>query len=197
MKSIENAKNNLFTTVKTYTDLSDHDINKIVDDIPLTELKKGTIILHQGDIPELSYYLVYGCIRQYLSSSDGKESTVEFYTEDQSINMFSYADENGDSRYSLVCLEDCILVSCPDHLVQNLDQTDPAFRPMLDVFFKQQFIDLQVHLAHFKVQSPEERFKDLLKSRPDLFKRVAQHILASYLDITPETFSRFKKRFLK
>ncbi|MED3803887.1 hypothetical protein P4562_18340 [Lysinibacillus xylanilyticus] len=67
---------------------------------------------------------------------------------------------------------------------------------MLKVFFQKQFFDLQKNLASFKAQSPEERFQALVKNRPELLKRVPQNILASYLDITPETFSRYKKTLI-
>lgn len=43
--------------------------------------------------------------------------------------------------------------------------------------------------------SAAERFKSLLCLRPELLRDVPQRILASYLGITPEYFSRLKRRF--
>ena len=196
MDIIHTGAHMLFETIKKYTELSDEAISALLQTIPLETYKKGTILLQQGDKPMLSYYLISGCVRQYVYNKQGKESTVDFYTDGQSINMFSYFDANGNSLYSLSCLEECIMVSCPESLSSNFEDVEPEFRNMLQVLFQQQFIDLQKNLTRFKLLSPEERFLELVKNRPELLSKVAQHILASYLDITPETFSRFKKKLL-
>ena len=40
--------------------------------------------------------------------------------------------------------------------------------------------------------TPRERFLDFVHKNPELLQRVPQKFLASYLNIQPETFSRFK-----
>lgn len=50
--------------------------------------------------------------------------------------------------------------------------------------------------AEFKMASPEERYLNLLKNRPDLVQRAPQHQIASYLGIKPESLSRIRKRIL-
>jgi hypothetical protein len=40
--------------------------------------------------------------------------------------------------------------------------------------------------------SPRERFISFVTKHPELMQRVPQKYLASYLNIKPETFSRFK-----
>jgi hypothetical protein len=40
--------------------------------------------------------------------------------------------------------------------------------------------------------TPRERFLDFVTRNPELMQRVPQKFLASYLNIKPETFSRFK-----
>jgi hypothetical protein len=47
----------------------------------------------------------------------------------------------------------------------------------------------QMNMVKF---SPRERFIDFVTKNPELMQRVPQKYLASYLNIKPETFSRFK-----
>jgi hypothetical protein len=46
----------------------------------------------------------------------------------------------------------------------------------------------------FVFDSPEARYRDFQKNHPDLIQRVPQHILASFLGITPVSLSRIRKR---
>jgi CRP-like cAMP-binding protein len=40
----------------------------------------------------------------------------------------------------------------------------------------------------------EERYEDFLKTYPSLVQRVPQHMIASYLGVSPETLSRIRKK---
>ena len=52
-------------------------------------------------------------------------------------------------------------------------------------------------LTKFITSSPEQRYLNLLDERPELLQRVPQHIIASYLGMTPESLSRIGKRIIK
>jgi hypothetical protein len=51
-------------------------------------------------------------------------------------------------------------------------------------------------LHSFKHSSPEQRYLNLLETRPDLFQRVPLHQLASYSGMKAESLSRIRKRIL-
>ncbi len=55
----------------------------------------------------------------------------------------------------------------------------------------------QEQLSNFITNSPEERYKNLINTKPELLQRVAQHQIASYLGVTPESLSRIRKRIAK
>lgn len=183
----------LIANLKQYTQLDDEAIKAIVRDIPVTAAPKGAVLLRQGDRPAHSYYLVKGCVRQYACDAQGREATVNFFVEEEPINMFSFLDPQGNSLYSLACLEDCYLVECADTDPQQA-QPDTAMDGMKQQMFAKQYTDLQRHYTSFKLKSPEERVTQLLAQRPELLGRVPQVHLASYLGMTPEAFSRIKKR---
>ncbi len=42
--------------------------------------------------------------------------------------------------------------------------------------------------------STEEKYTKLLSIYPDIMQRVPQHMIASYLGLTPETLSRVRKK---
>ncbi|GMQ31526.1 hypothetical protein Aconfl_41710 [Algoriphagus confluentis] len=54
----------------------------------------------------------------------------------------------------------------------------------------------QIDLDEFKISSPEQRYLNLVKSRPDLLQRAPLNQLASFLGIKPQSLSRLRARLI-
>ncbi|MHA6531656.1 Crp/Fnr family transcriptional regulator [Paenibacillus sp. BAC0078] len=188
MKSI------LLKYLARYTTLSDDEQQAVVEDILVEEYQKGTVLLRQGDVPAKCYFVLKGCVRQYSIDETGKEVTSGFYTEEQAVSIFNYHKQNRSSAYTLTCLEDCVLVvgdlDAEKDMFHKYSQLETMTRKMVEANLG----EVQEEWSSFIASTPEERYKVLLRKRPDLVNRVPQHQLASYLGITPESLSRIKKR---
>lgn len=187
-------KNLLMKYMTRFTSLSDEEQLAIIEIIHIQEYRKGTILLRQGDIPTTCYFVLKGCVRQYSIDEMGKEITSNFYTEEQAILSFNRYKHDKSSEYSFVCLEDSVLIvgdlDTETVMFSKYSQLETMTRKMLE----ENLGEVQDEFASFIASTPEDRFKALLRKRPSLIQRVPQHQLASYLGITPESFSRIKKR---
>jgi CRP-like cAMP-binding protein len=187
-------KDILFKYMTRLTSLNEEEQKAIIDEIVIEEYKKGTILLRQGDVPTKCYFVLKGCVRQYVIDEAGREVTSNFYTEEQAISIFNHSTSDKSSEYTLTCLEDCVLVvgdlDTEKDMYNKYNQLESMTRKMIEENFDQ----VRAEFAAYIAASPEERFKGLLLKRPYLIDRVPQHQLASYLGITPESLSRIKKR---
>ncbi|MFD2672149.1 Crp/Fnr family transcriptional regulator [Marinicrinis sediminis] len=182
-------KHILIDYMKRYTDISESDLEKMAEHIPVAVLKKGTVLLHQGEVPDKCYFVLKGCVRQYTTDETGKETTCQFFTEEQSVTIF-----NGATKYTLHCLEDCVLIVGDLSVEQDMYERHPELERMTRKMIEENLGDMHDDFASFMASSPEERFLALQEKRPGLIDRVPQYQLASYLGITPESLSRIKKR---
>lgn len=185
----------LLTFLKSFSLLTDDELHAIAGILVVRRYKKGTVLLKEGTVSKECYFVLEGCVRQYILI-DGIEKTTFFYTERQAIVPFTSHTLQSPSDQYLVCLEDALLIvgdtGGEDEMFERFPKLEQITRRMMEADMGA----MQDAMVRFRVLSPEARYLDLLNSRPDLLQRVPQHQLASYLGITPESLSRIRKRIM-
>lgn len=160
----------------------------------IKSFNKGTILLKEGSASNECYFILEGCIRSYFLK-DGEEKTIEFYTEEQVVIPSNYGTSI-PSRYNLECLEDTIASVGNPELEKETFQKFPQLAFLSGIIAEKIMAMQQESFAKFKTTTPEERYLNVLTTRPDLIQRAPQHQIASYLGIKPESLSRIKKRII-
>ena len=77
---------------------------------------------------------------------------------------------------------------------QSLFKRFPRFETISRTIMEAAFAEQREALTFYYTDSPEQRYLKLMKSRPDLFQRIPQYHLASYIGVKPESLSRIRKR---
>lgn len=91
-------------------------------------------------------------------------------------------------------MEDTSLVIGNEQKAQELFKKFPRFETFARVVMEKSFTEQQQLMTSYRTDTPEQRYLKLLKLRPDLFQRVSQYHLASYIGVKPESLSRIRKR---
>lgn len=188
-------ENELIKCISKYVEITEELEKALIESAFIKSFKKGTILLKEGDISNECYFILQGCIRSYYLK-DGEEQTTEFYTEEQAVTLSCYGKKNPSEVY-LECIEDTIASVGSPGLETKMFQKYPQLESLARVMGDIMMTKSQDTFAVFKMASPEERYMNLLKNRPDLLQRAPQHQIASYLGIKPESLSRIRKRIIK
>ena len=175
--------------------LTSGEIKELADLMTVKEIKKNTTIVKQGQICNLCYFVLKGCLRKYVVL-EGVEKTTAFYTEEEAVNFFTSFTTKTASESYLMTLEDSILLVGNPESEADVYKSFPKLEQVVRRMMEQDFGKTQDSFARFITSTPEERYLNLLKDRPQLAQRVPQHQLASYLGITPESLSRIRKRII-
>jgi CRP-like cAMP-binding protein len=177
----------------TITPLTEEEANGIKNGMSIKSFKKGTIILKAGQPQVDTYFILEGCIREYVVI-DGEEKTTNIFTEDQwVISLNNFGPKNPASN-NLICVEDTTVSVGNEKSAQTMFKQFPRFETISRAVMEKFFIEQKQLLTSFLTDSPEQRYTTLLKSRPGLFQRIPQYQIASYIGVKPESLSRIRKR---
>ncbi|MDZ4704967.1 MAG: Crp/Fnr family transcriptional regulator [Saprospiraceae bacterium] len=175
--------------------LSDAEISTIFELINVKSYKKGKVLLREGQASSMCCFVLQGCVRQYYLV-DGQEKTTHFFTEGQPVNAGSFQFDNKPSKSYLVCNEDCVLIVGNPENEHEFFERMPRMQMLNRVGVEMELQKSQETLAEYILTTPEERYLNLMKTRPDLLERVPQYQLANFLGVTPESLSRIRKRVM-
>lgn len=185
----------LFDFLSKYISLTEDEKNAIISLDIFRSVKKGTILLEKGQKTKESYFVLKGCIRTYYIL-EGEEKTTAFYTEMEALTPPSVVTKT-PSEYYISCVEDSILTISNLDMEAEVNRKFPRFESLCRMFSEELLAKQRTDFDEFKTSSPEQRYLNLLQSRPDLVQRVPQHQLASYLGIKPQSLSRLRARILQ
>lgn len=182
----------LFNFLSKYVTLTEEEKNAIVSLDIFHSVKKGTILLKEGQKSKESYFVLKGCIRTYYEI-DAEEKTTAFYTEMEGLTPPCVISKT-PSDYYVSCTEDCILLISNSDMEAEVNTKFPKFESLCKKLSEELLAKERMDFDEFKTSSPEQRYLNLLEKRPDLIQRVPQHQLASYLGIQPQSLSRLRAR---
>lgn len=185
----------LFDFISKYISLTNDERNAIISLDLFRSVKKGTVLLKEGQKSKDGYFILKGCIRKYYIIN-GEEKTTDFFTEMEGLTPHCVTSK-APSEYFISCVEDTILTVADPDIGVEVNAKFPKFDIMCRMLSEELLAKEQINFAEFKTSSPEQRYLNLLQNRPDLIQRVPQHQLASYLGIKPQSLSRLRARIME
>ncbi len=186
----------LMDLINTYQKLSEKDEMLILDNITRNKYSKGELIFRSGSIAQDLYFLTEGLVRLYYNR-DGEDKTAFFFTEGNFICAGDSYVNKVPAKENYQALEETELYVFSEEAVIRLLQASPKFEIIARIATENELIQCQKMIASFVTKSPEERYLELIETKPELFQRVPQHYIATYLGVSPETLSRIKNRIAK
>jgi len=157
------------------------------------KLRKKQYLLQQDDVCRYTAFVERGALKSYTVDDKGNEHIIQFALEGWWVSDIYSFITSEPASYNIDALEECELLllsqSSNEAMLKKLPKMERYFR----ILSQNALVAMQRRMVGSLSQSAEEKYNNLLSTYPDIVQRVPQHMIASYLGITPETVSRIRK----
>lgn len=158
-------------------------------------IKKGALLLQQGEICKFGCKVISGCLKSYVLDDTGKEHIMQFAPEGWIITDMNSLFNHTPSNITIAAIEDSEV-----HWIEStmLDFWEDASREELLEQIKmltRNIITANKRTRMLLSSTGEERYIDFIQTYPTLTQRLPLKLIAAYIGITPEYLSEIRRKF--
>ena len=153
-------------------------------------------IIRAGDACDEVFFVNSGLIRMVLDLPDGTEQTGHFALEDTWVCSYTSFLLREPAAYAMQALEDTEVMVITREGLNQLYESTPQGDRVGRKIAENLFIDFDQRIRSIYLKSPKQRYDEIEETFPNIHNRVPQHMIASYLGISPVHLSRLKKEAL-
>ena len=175
-----------------FVQLADNEFNEyLMPVIKIRKFAKNELLTKAGDVENYFNFIIKGLIRKYYQK--GKhEINTQISTEGHIIHSQESFHMRSPSEYSIVTIEPSTVVSISYEDLESVFDKSKKMEHLGRLVITHTMMLKDRWQTQLLKMTPRERFLNFVTRNPELMQRVPQKLLASYLNIKPETFSRFK-----
>lgn len=156
------------------------------------QVPKGHILLHEGEICRMIYFVEQGYLRLF-SVQDGTEMNTDFIFEDQFATQLKSLRHGVPSDTCIQAGESAVVYELDGSRLRLLYEESEEIAAFGRALLEQLLMEQEEQANRFKRDTPKQRYHHLASTRPEMLQRVSLTQLASYLGVTRETLSRIRK----
>ena len=142
----------------------------------------------------LLFFVVQGCLRMFFINGRGVEHTIEFAIENWWITDHSSFGTPRHTDFYIQAVEKSEVLAIDPQGLEALLHRIPKMERYFRLIHKRAHGAAQFRTKYFFDYSREEMYHHFNENFPDFTQRVPQHLLASFLNMTPEYLSGIKAK---
>jgi CRP/FNR family transcriptional regulator, anaerobic regulatory protein len=158
------------------------------------QVKKNEFLLREGEVAKYGMFVASGCLRTYTIDDKGKEHILQFSVENWWTGDMDSLMNGTPTSYFIEVIEDAEVLLFDNTSLQKVFASIPALAAQYQEGLQKHAAAKNKRIVSSLSATAEQRYDDFLKIYPSIAQRVPQHMIASYLGVSPETLSRIRKQ---
>lgn len=183
--------------LNTYSPVSQSGVDLVSDHGSLQSFKKNEIIFAERKYNAFEYFQIQGISHRYNTDTDLQTLTTGIYLNQTVITPHFARTINGQSIFSLQALTDCVYIKVPIGSFDDLREKNQQIRAFGQRVVEKEFIRNLNYEVIFRSYTAKKRLLFFRTNFPGLENIIPHTIIASFLGITPVSFSRLRNELTK
>lgn len=179
--------------VHSYFSVTGEDISEIASLFKPAVLRKGDYYLKSGTSCDKLSFIHSGFVRLYASTED-KDVTQWIGSKGSFLSDLASLTFKTPSRWNIQALTDTELHTIHREDYNSIAERIPKWPEIEKHFIVKCFATMENRIFALLSMSAEERYSAFYHQNMELFNHVPLQYIASMLGMTPETFSRIRKK---
>ncbi len=175
-------------TKRLGTDLEN--LDKVLSNFKHISTKRNEQLLTQGEVCKYVYFIVKGCLQVYVYDKELNETTRDIVIEDNWCSELLSFGSGNPATENIRTIEPSELFAIDRQSFQLMMETVPQFDKVYKQILEASYANSVYRINTFVSLSALERIKWLMDYRPTLMTRLSSKLIASYLGINKDVFSR-------
>lgn len=181
----------LYDYIKQFAVLDRQEFDLLAQMLEVKRFDKKTVITQLGETENYLYFVSSGLVRKYFVHGK-KEIITQLACEQDLVSSSVSFLSRKPSCYILETLESSLLLGLSFDNMEKIYQMGPRMNRLGRLIIIDWLVQKEAWEHERIKQNPRERFVNFIRQNSELVQRVPQKHLASYLNMKPETFSRYK-----
>ena len=185
---------NLFAHIEQKVRLTPTEKEQISSFFRVRKLRKRQFLLQEEDVCKDFAFVSQGLLKSYVLDEKGNENINLFGWEGWWIADFQSFLFQTPATLAIEAMEDCELLLLSRVNYDQMLEEVPVMERYFRLVYERSLATKDQRLVTAQTYSAEEKYNHLIQTYPELLQRIPQSLLASFLGLTPETFSRIKHK---
>lgn len=172
----------------------DAELEQVVERFRVRSVPRRTLLVCPGEVCSSFHCVRSGCLRTFFLDRDGTEMTRLVMPPMHIGTALASFLTRAPSVECLEALEDSVILSIEHADFRQLLETNSGWK-----LFNQRILEMAYVFQNRRIEAlttltAEERYLRFQEEHRDLALRLPGRVVATYLDIAPETLSRLRAR---
>jgi CRP-like cAMP-binding protein len=173
--------------------LSDSELLTVCSAFQTKNLKKDEFLLEEGQVCNFVGLVSSGVLIYFRNIDNGDEKTTDFAFAGDWVNNNQSRLANTPSTINIRAIEDTEIFVIGQNELAGLYLRVPKLERLGRILMEQAYLRIVEQTVELQVLSAKERYENLLKKHPEIFRKVQLYHIANYLGIAPKSLSRIRK----
>jgi len=178
--------------LRKFIDVTDNEfVQYLLPVIKVRKFGKKELVTKAGEVENYFNFITKGLARKYYKKGQQEINTQISFEGHLILSQESFHSRR-PSEYYIETIEPTTFVSITHDDLEKVYSQSHRMEHLARLLITYAMVIKDNWQIQLVKMTPRERFLNFVTKNPQLMQRVPQKYLASYLNIKPETFSRFK-----